>query len=178
MCRIKIQTQKGSNERLFDMDMQYAHFQGNLLCQATEWHLNTDKRSKMMKNKREKNNNLVLVEFYNASSHFFKDFWMCRICLLKVQNWWSIFVLGERTKCNWKISTKWTPRLCLWFFGTLTAQTKPWSGLTWSQPVLARPGCLQAGYSRICFWQKGSRKPSVHCFSKVFHSDKTMGYQV
>ena len=34
------QRQKGSNERLFDTDTQYAHFRGNPLCQATKRHLN------------------------------------------------------------------------------------------------------------------------------------------
>ena len=36
----KIQTQKGSNERLFNTDTQYAHFQRNPLYQATKWLLN------------------------------------------------------------------------------------------------------------------------------------------
>ena len=31
----------------FDMDTQYAHFQGNPLCQATKWHLNN---KQMVKN--------------------------------------------------------------------------------------------------------------------------------
>ena len=35
-----IQTQKGSNERLFNTDTQYANFQGNPLYQATKRHLN------------------------------------------------------------------------------------------------------------------------------------------
>ena len=34
------QRQKGSNERLFDTDTQYAHFRGNPLCQASKRHLN------------------------------------------------------------------------------------------------------------------------------------------
>ena len=38
-----IQTRKGSNERLFNTDTQYANFQGNPLYQATKQHLKTNK---------------------------------------------------------------------------------------------------------------------------------------
>ena len=35
-----IQTQKGWNKHLFNMETQYAHFRGNHLYQATKRHLN------------------------------------------------------------------------------------------------------------------------------------------
>ena len=57
---------KGSNERLFILTRtQYAHFRGNHLYQATKPHLKTDKRLKTTKNKKEKQNKLILflVEF-------------------------------------------------------------------------------------------------------------------
>ena len=56
-CMDVIQTQKGSNEHLFNTDTQYAHFWGNPLYQATKQHFNKQINSSKWK----KETYLVLV---------------------------------------------------------------------------------------------------------------------